>query len=235
MRILAVIPARGGSKGIPLKNIVLLAGRPLIAYTIFAAKTARRLDRIVVSTDDTVIAEVSRDLGAAILIRPPELGDDYASTHSVLLHVCNTLAADGYFPDSVMTLQPTSPLRTAAHIDESAALFAADPLADSLVSCVAVPHIYHPCSVMRRNDEGYIEPFLDSAQPTRRQDKQPVFARNGAAIYITRSERLPAYIFGGRLIPYIMSSSDSIDIDSFEDLEEAERIIAENGSKMSCD
>ena len=104
----------------------------------------------------------------------------------------------------MLTLQPTLPLRTAQHIDEAAALFAADPGADSLVSCVAVPHIFHPLSVMRRTPEGYAEPFLRAPQPLRRQDKPQVLARNGAAIYITRTSRITQYVFGGRVIPYLM-------------------------------
>ena len=99
-----------------------------------------------------------------------------------------------------MTLQPTSPLRSAGHIDAAAELFESDVAADSLVSCIEVPHIFHPCSVMRKGDDGYLRPFFDSeTSPTRRQDKELVFARNGAAIYITRAGRLREYIFGGRL------------------------------------
>lgn len=230
MQILAVVPARGGSKGIPHKNIALLAGRPLIAYTLIAAQAAQSLDRVVISTDDAEIAAVCRGLGAEVLMRPAELADDQATTRAVLLHVVETLATVGYDPDAVMTLQPTSPLRTARHIDEAAAMFAADSQADSLVSCVQVPHIYHPYSVMRRTADGYLEAFVDSPQPTRRQDKEPAFARNGAAVYITRTGRLSEYIFGGRLIPYIMNVEDSIDIDCPADLVVAERQLYARGS-----
>lgn len=223
MRILAVVPARGGSKGIPRKNIAPLAGRPLIAYTLAAVQAAQSLERVIVSTDDAEIATVCRDLGAEVLMRPAEFADDHATTRAVLLHVVEALAADGYHPDAVMTLQPTSPLRTPRHIDEAASMFAADPQADSLVSCVPVPHIYHPYSVMRRTGDGYLEPFVDAPQPTRRQDKEPAFARNGAAIYITRTVRLSEYIFGGRLIPYMMGEDESIDIDSPVDLVAAEQ------------
>jgi CMP-N,N'-diacetyllegionaminic acid synthase len=223
MRILAVVPARGGSKGIPLKNIAPLAGRPLIAYTLAAAQAAQSIERVVVSTDNAEIAKVCRDLGSEVLIRPAELANDHATTRAVLLHVLETLAAGDYHPDAVMTLQPTSPLRTASHIDESAATFAADSQADSLVSCVPVPHLHHPYSVMRRTGDGYLEPFVDAPQPTRRQDKEPAFARNGAAIYITRTSKLSEYIYGGRLIPYIMDDEVSLDIDAPEDLVEAER------------
>jgi CMP-N,N'-diacetyllegionaminic acid synthase len=230
MKILGVIPARGGSKGIPRKNIALLRGRPLIAYTIDAALAATSLERIIVSTDDVEIAAVSRGLGAEVLMRPAELAMDETSTVSVLQHVVAELVGTGYRPDAVMTLQPTSPLRTSTHIDEAARAFTNDPLADSLVSCIEVPHVFHPHSVMRLTAEGTLVPFLDLPQPGRRQDKELVFARNGAAIYITRTARLGEFIFGGRLIPYMMPEAASIDIDIPPDLAIAERLLAEQSS-----
>jgi CMP-N-acetylneuraminic acid synthetase len=225
MRLLAIIPARGGSKGIPRKNIYPLCGRPLIAYSIDAAQQSKSVDRLVVSTDDDEIAEVGRSLGAAVRIRPACLGADDTPTRAVLAHVVAELEGEAYRPDAVLTLQPTSPLRTAQHIDAAAARFAADPRADSLVSCVAVPHVFHPLSVMRRTEEGYLEPFLSEPQPYRRQDKETVFARNGAAIYITRTARLADYVFGGRLIPFFMDADSSVDIDTLEDLGVAERLL----------
>jgi CMP-N,N'-diacetyllegionaminic acid synthase len=231
MRILAVIPARGGSKGIPRKNIAILRDRPLIAYTIDAARAATCLERIVVSTEDEEIATLSRNLGVNVMMRPSVLSKDDTGTLAVLQHVVATLGQSGYRPDAVMTLQPTSPLRTARHIEEAAATFAADPKADSLVSCVPVPHIFHPHSVMQLTGDGYLEPFVNVPQPIRRQDKEPAFARNGAALYITRTERLAEYIFGGRLIPYMMCQEDSIDIDCAADLVVAERYFcARSGS-----
>lgn len=223
MRVLAIIPARGGSKGVPRKNIRMVAGRPLIAWTIAAARASTALDRIVVSTDDTAIAEVARQHGVGAIMRPPELATDDAPTLVALQHVVQTLMqSEQYRPDAVMTLQPTSPLRTARHIDEAAALFAADADADSLVSVVPVPHIFHPRSVMKQGADGYLVPFLDQTSPTRRQDKEPVLARNGAAIYITRTERLSEYVFGGRLLAYAMAERDSLDIDDEADLIGAE-------------
>ena len=231
MKILAVIPARGGSKGIPRKNIAPLCGRPLIAYTIDAARAATCLERIVVSTDDVEIAAVSRRLGIEVVMRPAELARDETETLSVLQHVVAELAGAGYRPDAVMTLQPTSPLRTNTHIDEAARAFVNDSLADSLVSCVEVPHFFHPHSVMRLTGEGFLVPFLDLPQPGRRQDKEPVFARNGAAIYITSTKRLGEFIFGGRLVPYMMPEAASIDIDSPADLTAAERLLAGQTAK----
>jgi CMP-N,N'-diacetyllegionaminic acid synthase len=223
MRILSIIPARGGSKGIPRKNLSMVAGRPLIAYTLEAAQLSASLDRTVVSTEDPEIASVCTDLGAEVLLRPDYLATDTSSTQDVLLHVVEALSNTGYSPDAVMTLQPTSPLRSFRHIDEAVRLFKADPYADSLVSCVPIPHIFHPLSVMQQTCEGYLEPYFDFPQPTRRQDKTLVFARNGAAIYITRTTVLHKFIFGGRLIPYVMGDSFSLDVDTIDDLTEAER------------
>lgn len=225
MRMIAIIPARGGSKGVPRKNIRLLNGKPLIAYSIAAAQGAKSVDRIVVSTDSDEIAGISHGLGAEVRLRPAALAADDTPTRDVLEHVVNELAGEGDRPDAVLTLQPTSPLRTARHIDEAAALFAADPQADSLVSCIAVPHIFHPRSVMRRDHAGYLVPFLDGDQPTQRQNKEPVFARNGAAVYITRTARLKDYVFGGKLLCYMMDAKSSVDIDTLEDFSVAERLL----------
>jgi len=163
-------------------------------------------------------------------MRPAHLSQDKSSTHSVLLHVVEELSKTQYNPKVIMTLQPTSPFRTEKHIDEAAALFYSDPSADSLVSCVQLPHQFHPRSVMVQNLNGYLEPFFKGSQPTRRQDKNTIYARNGAAIYITRAASLSSYIFGGRCLPYIMDMNDSIDIDQLSDLLEAEQRILKKGS-----
>lgn len=220
--ILAVVPARGGSKGIPRKNLAPVAGKPLIAWTIEAAKAARGVDRLAVSTDDPEIAAVARALGAEIVMRPAELAGDDAPTLPALRHAFEALGGGA---DAVLTLQPTSPLRRAAHIEAALAAFAADPAADSLVSTVEVPHVYHPRSVMKHDARGYLVPYLDAAQPHRRQDKEPVFARNGAAIYVTRASRLAEYVFGGRLIGFPMDAESSLDVDTPEDLARADAIL----------
>ncbi len=233
MRLLAVIPARGGSKGVPRKNVHPLAGRPLIAYTIDAALAASSVDRVVVSTEDDEIARISKALGAEVHRRPAELAGDDTPSHPVIVDAVSAQEKSGYRPDAVATLQPTSPLRTAQHIDEAAALFAATPEADSLVSCIEVPHIFHPGSLMCLNESGHLEPFLSEPAPLRRQQKERLVARNGAAIYLTRSNRIRDFIFGGILIPYFMDADASVDIDAPEDLVCAERLLAERGQPAS--
>ncbi|WP_166443683.1 cytidylyltransferase domain-containing protein [Rhabdaerophilum calidifontis] len=228
MRFLAIIPARGGSKGVPRKNIRMVAGRPLIAWTIEAARLSGALDRIAVSTEDAEIAAIARAWGAEIFERPAALAEDATPTRDVLWHHVADCAAAGYHPDAVVTLQPTSPLRRPEQLRAACAAFAADPRADSLVSCIDVPHIFHPLSVMRLGPDGYLRPYLDQpATPTRRQEKPPALARNGAAIYITRTARLADYVFGGNLLPFPMPVEDSLDIDEEQDLEAAERCLRE--------
>lgn len=231
MKFLAIIPARGGSKGVPRKNIRSVADKPLVAYTIEAARAAPRVARVIVSTEDEEIAGISRQLGAEVpFLRPAELATDETPTLPVLQHVVNRLReTEGYVPDAVVTLQPTSPLRTSTHIEEAIELFIGDPDADSLVSCVHMPHIYHPSSVMHVNAKGYLEPYLARPQPTRRQAKERIVARNGAAIYITRSDKLGEYIFGGNLLAYFMNESDSLDVDDETDLRRAEAAIVAAG------
>jgi CMP-N-acetylneuraminic acid synthetase len=225
MRFLGVIPARGGSKGVPGKNIRPLAGKPLIAWTIEAAQASAALDRLVVSTDDDAIAGVARRCGAEVRMRPARLAGDDTPTRPVLEHVAKELEGEGDVFDAVVTLQPTSPLRLPHHIHEACSQFAADPGADSLVSCIAVPHIFNPVSVMKRNAQGYLENFLGGDTITRRQDKPEVFARNGAAVYITRRDRVCDYVFGGKLLCYLMDEKHSLDIDTLADFAMADQIL----------
>lgn len=226
MRFLGVIPARGGSKGVPGKNIRPLAGKPLIAWTIEAAQASGAIDRLIVSTDDDEIADVARQYGAEVRMRPAALAADDTPTRPVLEQVAKELEGEGDAFDAVVTLQPTSPLRQPRHIAEACAQFAADPDADSLVSCVVVPHIYNPVSVMKRNADGYLENFLDGDAITRRQDKPDVFARNGAAVYITRRNRISDFVFGGKLLCYLMDEKQSLDIDTLDDFAAAEAALA---------
>ena len=217
MKILGIIPARGGSKGIPKKNIKLLNGKPLIAYTIEAA-LASNLDRVIVSTDCKEIAGISKEYGAEVIIRSFNLAEDTTPTLPVLQHVVSKLEVEF---DAVMTLQPTSPLRTSKHINEAIELFESDKEVDSLVSVVEVPHNYMPEKLMSF-DGKYL---TGNREVKRRQEISTMYARNGAAIYITKTEKLGEYIFGGKILPYFMSKIKSFDIDDMEDWEIVERII----------
>ena len=175
--MLAIITARGGSKGLPQKNIRPLAGKPLIAYTIEAALQARLLDRTVVSTDDHQIAEIARQFGAEIpFLRPPELARDETIVYPVLTHALRWLDEhEGYRPDYVMLLQPTSPLRTAEDIDNSITI-ALEKNAEGVVSLCETKH--HPYWTKQIAGDGQIVDFIPRNNPhsyLRRQDLPPAY------------------------------------------------------------
>jgi len=231
MEILGLIPARGGSKSIPRKNIVPLAGRPLLAYTCDAALGSRRLTRVVLSTDDEEIAAVGRACGVEVpFLRPGELATDAASGLAVIHHALRWLREhEGYQPDVLAYLQPTSPLRRSQHVDEAVDLLLANPQADSVVSVVEVPHLFSPYSIQRLVD-GYLADFWQEPVDFDRLTRQahPVlYARNGAAVYATRTRVLleKNSIFGDRCLPYVMEHEDSVDIDTPFDLFIAECLL----------
>lgn len=220
-KILAIIPARGGSKGIPKKNIVSFRGKPLIYWTIKAAKDAKLVKRVIVSSDDDEIIKISKSYGAEVLFkRPKNISDDKTKTIKVIQHCLNYLENnENYIADIVITLQPTSPLRTGKHLDQAIRIFKKKKKVDSLVSVVELPHIYNPNSLLKKNKKGFFDPIeKKSEQPTRRQNKTTYYAENGAAIYITKRKKINDYITGGNIAIYKMSQFQSIDIDNFEDL-----------------
>lgn len=223
--IVGLIPARGGSKGIPRKNLANLAGKPLLAYTAEAALSACRLHRCLLSTDNEEIAEAGRSLGLAVpFLRPAELSRDEAPMLPVMQHALDWLVNEGARIDAIVLLQPTSPLRTSRHIDECVTRLIEDE-ADTAVSIMAVPHHFNPASVMVEK-EGVLQSFLDGPQLLRRQDKPRVYARNGPAILAVRSETLRAgQLYGAKTIGYEMAAVDSLDIDAPDDLWLAEQML----------
>ncbi|MEP6977177.1 MAG: acylneuraminate cytidylyltransferase family protein [Thermoleophilia bacterium] len=217
-QVVALVPARGGSKGIPRKNLVELAGKPLVAWTIGAACTASSIDRVVVSTDSDAIAALARDLGVEVLDRPADLAADETPMLDVVRHAIEHLGAC----DVLVLLQPTSPLRRARHVDEAVALLL-DSDAEVVVSVVEVPHQFRPSSLMELRD-GRLLPWSE-ASATRRQDKAVVYARNGPAVLAVRPDRLGESLYGGDCRPYVMDRRDSVDIDDELDLVLAERLL----------
>jgi len=228
-----VITARGGSKGIPGKNLKPLAGKPLMAYTIEAARDCGAFDRVIVSTDASDIATTARSLGGDVpFIRPAELARDETPHLPVLEHAVRWLDEhEHYRPDAVMILQPTSPFRQPRHIRESIALFERTG-ADSVVSVSEVPSHVNPMRTLRVDERGFASLFV-SGQPVRcrvnrRQDLPAAWAMNGA-IYLFRTrvlfDREPS-LYGETTAAYVMSKDDGISIDSLEDWTEAERTIA---------
>jgi CMP-N,N'-diacetyllegionaminic acid synthase len=227
MSVVAVIPARGGSKGIPRKNLARVAGRPLAAYAIDVALNAASVDRVLVSTDDLEIADVARELGAEVpFLRPSELADDAAPMLVVLMHALEWLESRGVAVEALVLLQPTSPLRTSRHVEEAIALFRSVP-ASSVVSVVEVPHHFNPASLMKLSAQGTLAPFFEGKLiATRRQDKPTAFARNGPVVLVCHPDTLRSgELYGASCLPYLMSEKDSLDIDTPQDLLLAEQAL----------
>ena len=217
---LAIIPARGGSKGIPRKNLAPVGGRPLLSYTVGQALAAGSVDRVVVSTDDAEIADVARADGAEVVRRPPELAGDLASSEGALLHVLDTLATEGYEPDLVVFLQATSPLRQPDDIDRAVELLLREG-ADSLFSgCPMHGFVW-------RHGSGSLTPL--TYDPTARQMRQEIgtdYVENGS-IYVTRREllRREANRLGGRMAVYPMDPLSIFQIDEPADLGLVEKLM----------
>ena len=227
MRVLGLIPARGGSKGVPRKNIKELAGRPLLAYTAESALDAKRLTRVVLSTDDEEIAAVGRALGLAVpFLRPAELARDTSPTLPVVFHALDALAAAGEEFDAVCLLQPTNPLRRAADIDACLALLA-ESGADSVLSVLPVPHEYNPHWVYWRAASGELHLATGESEPIpRRQSLPPAYHREGS-VYATRTAALyrDGNLYGRKVLGYEMAAENSVNIDTIEDWKRAETLL----------
>jgi len=233
VEVLGVIPARGGSKGIPRKNLAPLAGRPLLAYTCDAARASRRLARSIVSTDDAEIGRVAVACGAELpFLRPASLAGDDTPMLDVLLDVIATFdRREQYRPDAIVLLQPTSPFRRAAHIDAAVDLLVASG-ADSVVSVVPVPHQFTPSSLMQIDGDRLV-PWSQGPQPLRRQDKPRLFARNGPAVVAVRTDVLVAQhtLYGADTRALVMSREESLDVDDGFDLEMAALLMAARAAR----
>jgi len=221
---LALVVARGGSKSIPRKNLAPLAGKPLLAWTVEAALQCRAPLRVVISTEDEEIARAATRLGAAMpFTRPAELARDDTPTVPVLMHALERLATDGYSPERVLLLQPTSPLRTAADIDAAMAL-AEEHDGASVVS--VSPAAQHPHLMKRVTQAGLLEDFGAHPAAGRRQDLEPAFALNGA-IYLTPRPWLASHrtLYAERTYAYVMPPERSVDVDDEWDLHLCELIL----------
>jgi CMP-N-acetylneuraminic acid synthetase len=229
MKILAIIPARGGSKSVPRKNIAVIAGKPLLAYTVDEALKVSAITDLVVSTDDEEIGAVARSLGAQVpFLRPIELATDHAQSAPVLKHCLlhmETLCGAPY--DAVLMLQPTSPLRSAAHIERAIEMMC-NCACDSVVSVVSVEG-NHPFRMKRLVGDrliNYIEQGFEDMRP--RQVLPAVYIRNGA-IYLSRRDVVAKWdrIVGEHCLGFEMSLEDSVNIDDRLDFKMAELMLQE--------
>ena len=219
-RLLAVIPARGGSKRLPRKNVLDLAGKPLIAWTIQEALNCKYIDQVIVSTDDKEISDISKEYGADVpFFRPSELATDEAKTVDVVLHLLDELEKVGERYDYIILLQPTSPLRTAQNIDESVELLQMKN-SDAVISVCESEHPPLWCNVLP--DDMSMDNFLDeSVKNKRSQDLSKQYRINGA-IYISSVEKLKkenSFFLSNNCIAYIMKQNVSIDIDTIDDFD----------------
>lgn len=233
MAVIGLIPARSGSKSISKKSIALCAGRPLMAYTCEAALATRLLDRVILSTDDAEIQDVGRQYGIDVpFTRPAELATDETPMIAVVRHALGWLRAEGSSVEAVVLLQPTSPLRSSRHIDESLELFR-DSGADTVVSVVEVPHQFNPVSLLKIV-EGRLSAYLpDQPQILRRQDKPKVYARNGPAVLVMRPRIIESgQFYSGDTRGYVMDRMDSLDVDDFRDLKLAELLLIDRGTRQ---
>lgn len=226
--ILALIPARGGSKGIKKKNIVPLAGKPLIAYSIEAALKSQYIDRTIVSTDSGEIAKAAEEFGAeAPFLRPKELADDKSKTLDAVLHAVKKLEDAGERYDVLVLLQPTQPLRRAEDIDQAVEVFFQNNQ-EGLASVSLVDD--HPLLIRSIDGSGILKPLLDCGSTCRRQDMPDYYRINGC-IYINRIRDLCTRTsFNDNMVPYVMQKEHSVDIDEMIDLVVAQFYLKVNNS-----
>lgn len=215
-KILALIPARGGSKGIKNKNIIDINGKPLIAYTIEAAKKSIYIDDIVVSTDSEKIKQSAAQFGAWIpFLRPAALAKDQTPTLDVVLHTIESLKKMGHTYDIFLLLQPTSPLRTSANIDQALEIF----LTNKCQPLAAVTKVSdHPLLIRSIAKDGYMEKLLQKQSTLRRQDMPDYYKLNGSIYIRLISDINEKTSFNDSPVPYIMPEANAVDIDHALDI-----------------
>ena len=227
IEVLGVIPARGGSKGIPRKNLVPLAGKPLIQYTFDAALQSKELGWTVLSTDDEEIADLGRKAGVAVpFIRPANLAEDTTPMLAVVQHALSHIEGQGSRVGAVMVLQPTSPLRTSRHIDEAIRLYRKTKGAGVVSVCEVKEHPYELVDL----EGGHLRrAFPRPAAVSRRQDYPEFYYVNGAIYLVSRDVVVNEQsLIPPRSVPYVMDRRDSLDIDEPFDLQLVECLLLKN-------
>jgi len=227
MNILGIIPARGGSKSVPRKNIALVYGRPLIAYTIEAARQSQRLTHYLVSSEDQEIIRVAKELGAPVpFVRPAELATDESPTLPVVQHAVREMESrNRILYDIIVLLQPTTPMRRPEDIDAAVDKLVATG-SDSVISVCDVG-AYHPARMRQIVDDRLVDlPIHEPKEMLRRQDLSPVYIRNGAIYAVRRDVVMNQNSMVGQVSrPYLMPEERSINVDSKLDLLLAEILL----------
>ncbi|MDO8619783.1 MAG: acylneuraminate cytidylyltransferase family protein [bacterium] len=235
MNIYAIIPARGGSKGLPGKNTRLLNGKPLIAWTIESAKAVPEISRVIVNTDDEEIAKVARAYGAEVFMRPPELAKDETLDVPVFEHHLNALKEKGELPDMVVDLRATAPLRGSARIKEGFALLLklGREKADSVRAVSKASK--HPYKMWKQTGD-FLTPFLSEGQTgmkepynAPRQSLPPIFQNNGCMnAFWSETVLEKQSMTGERIVGFVMSDDESVNIDTEFDFIVAEELMKRN-------
>lgn len=234
MRVFGLVPARGGSKGIPGKNRRDLGGKPLLAWTAEPALAARTLERVVLSTEDAGLAEIGRTVGLDVpFLRPASLAEDETPMLPVVAHAFEALDAQGDHFDAVCLLQPTSPLRTRASIDQAVARLARGDV-DTVMSVLPVPHEHNPHWVFFEREERLMLATGEDEPIPRRQELPPAYHRDGSLYLTTRTVvlgeagRKPT-LFGPRMAGIVGDPDRNVNLDTPDDWARAERLIADTG------
>lgn len=218
-RIIAIIPARGGSKGLPRKNIKPLLGKPLIAWTIEQAKKSEYIDRIIVSTEDKEIGEIAKEYGAEVpFLRPKALARDDSPTIDAIIHAINWFEARGEYFDIVVLLEPTSSLRKENDLDNAIELFIKNiDKVDSLVS-VGEVHLENPY-IMKKIEKGYVKPLIEIDENIYQRQQMPKVYFPYGVIYLSKVEALKKHktFYQGRTIPYFIERWQNYEIDDIYD------------------
>ena len=226
MKILAIIPARGGSKGVPGKNIKLLGEKPLLQYTVEASMQSQLISKTILSTDDAEIIACARNFDIEIpFVRPHELATDQAKSIDVVKHAVDFFEKQGEFYDAVCLLQVTSPFRPHGMIDKAIQKFI-DTDADTLITVLPVPHEYNPHWVFEVNERGELKIATgENTIISRRQDLPLAYHRDGS-IYITKTEYIKQGTFYGNSLTYLETDpTNYVNIDTLFDWKKAEDMI----------
>ncbi|MEO5917115.1 MAG: acylneuraminate cytidylyltransferase family protein [Luteolibacter sp.] len=230
LKVLAIIPARGGSKGLPDKNIVQLNGLPLIAYSILAAQKSRYVDLCLVSSDSPRILDVAQAYHSAVIRRPDELASDTASSESVVRHA---ISIYGDF-ELILLLQPTSPLRTARDIDSCIESLASSD-ATALISVYEPRHTPFKC--FKLGEDGFVTGLVDNRTPFMRRQDLPMALMPNGAIYLIHQKNFlsTGSLITDKTIPYVMSIEASEDIDSPDDLKRVSLLLSQSGHSSTTE
>jgi CMP-N-acetylneuraminic acid synthetase len=227
VRVLAIVPARLGSKGIPRKNVRPLAGKPLLEYTAEAALRSTKITRAILSTEDPGIADVGRGCGLEVpFLRPAELATDETPSLPVIQHAVQWLETRGESYDVICLLEPTSPLRQAGTIDSCLKLLE-ESGADAVVTVTPVPDHFNPHWAYFRAEDGALRLSTGEDEPVaRRQDLPTAYCRDGC-VYATKRDVIMNQnsLYGRRLVGYVVEAGESVNIDTLEDWRLAEGLL----------